>query len=71
MKLSVSLVSEDVAFLDAYARSHAIPSRSAAVHEAIRMLRMSELDDAYGSAFSEWTEGGEADLWDATTGDGL
>jgi len=71
MKVSVSLPAEDVAFLDAYASAHAIPSRSAAVHQAIRALRLGDLDDAYGNAWKEWSESGEADLWEATAGDGL
>jgi Arc/MetJ-type ribon-helix-helix transcriptional regulator len=69
MKLSVSLVEEDVAFIDEYARSHAAPSRSAVVHEAVELLRASQLSDAYAAAWDEWA--GEADLWDATVGDGL
>ena len=71
MKLSVSLATEDVEFLDAYARAHAIPSRSAAVHEAIRALRLRDLDAAYGAAWDEWSGSGEAEVWDTTTGDGL
>lgn len=71
MKLSVSLASEDVEFLDAYARAHEIPSRSAAVHQAIRALRLRDLDDAYGAAFSEWSGSNDAESWDATAGDGL
>ena len=50
MKVSVSLRSEDVAFLDAYAGEHELPSRSAAVQAAIRALRLGDLRDAYGDA---------------------
>ena len=71
MKVSVSLPAEDVEFLDAYAAAHAISSRSGALHEAIRILRLSQLDDAYAAAFSEWERSGDADLWDATAGDGV
>jgi Arc/MetJ-type ribon-helix-helix transcriptional regulator len=71
MKISVSLSGEDMAFLDAYASAHAIPSRSAVVQQAIRALRLGDLDDAYGKAWEEWSESGEADLWEATAGDGL
>ena len=50
MKLSVSLPEEDVAALDAYARAAGLPSRSAALHHAIRLLRqagvMAQLDAA-------------------------
>jgi Arc/MetJ-type ribon-helix-helix transcriptional regulator len=71
MKVSVSLRGEDVEFLDAYAAAHEFPSRSAVLQQAIRVLRMSELADDYGAAWSEWSEGGEAERWEPTTGDGL
>jgi Arc/MetJ-type ribon-helix-helix transcriptional regulator len=71
MKVSVSLPGEDVAFLDAYASAHAFPSRSAVVQQAIRALRLGDLDEAYGKAWEEWSESGEADLWEATAGDGV
>jgi len=71
VKLSVSLPDEDVEFLDAYAKAHAIESRSAAVHKALGLLRASELEAAYTEAFEEWGASGEAELWDVTVGDGL
>jgi Arc/MetJ-type ribon-helix-helix transcriptional regulator len=71
MKLSVSLPDEDVEFLDAYAGTHGIESRSAAVHKAVGLLRASELEAAYEAAFDEWTASGEAELWEFTVGDGL
>ncbi len=71
MKVSVSLPDEDVEFLDAYARSKGIESRSAAVHKAVRLLRASELGAAYEDAWQEWTDSGAADEWDAVVGDGL
>jgi Arc/MetJ-type ribon-helix-helix transcriptional regulator len=71
MKVSVSLPSEDVEFLDAYASAHAFPSRSAVLQQAIRVLRLSDLDDAYGAAWAEWDEGGDAAAWDVTSGDGV
>lgn len=71
MKVSVSLPTEDVEFLDAYAAAHAFSSRSAALQQAIRVLRLSELNDAYGAAFMEWEQSGEAERWDTTTGDAL
>ncbi|MDW5596335.1 ribbon-helix-helix domain-containing protein [Conexibacter stalactiti] len=71
MKLSVSLPDDDVRFLDEYAATHAFPSRSAALQQAIRALRLSELNDAYGAAWQEWEEGGDAEAWESTTGDGL
>lgn len=71
MKLSVSLPDEDIAFLDSYAAAQGITSRSAALHEAVRLLRASELGPAYEAAWDEWAQGGDAEAWDATSGDGL
>jgi Arc/MetJ-type ribon-helix-helix transcriptional regulator len=71
MKVSVSLPDEDIDFLDGYARERGIESRSAALHRAIRLLRASQLESAYADAWQEWTESGDAEAWDVTTGDGL
>lgn len=71
MKLSVSLPDEDVEFLDEYARTQGYRSRSAVLHRALRLLRSSELGDAYTEAWGEWAESDESDLWRSTTGDGL
>ncbi len=70
MKVSVSLPDEDVEFLDAYASTRGVGSRSAAVHRAIRLLRASELGAAYEEAWAEWDRV-DGDLWDTTVGDGL
>lgn len=71
MKVSISLPDEDVEFLDRYAREHGVGSRSAAVHRAVRLLRSSQLGADYAAAWREWSEGGEALLWDAVVGDGV
>jgi Arc/MetJ-type ribon-helix-helix transcriptional regulator len=71
MKLSVSIPGEDVEFLDAYAEAHALSSRSAVVHQAIRVLRREQLPDAYAEAWEEWDAAGEGELWDRASGDGL
>ncbi|HVU62108.1 MAG TPA: ribbon-helix-helix domain-containing protein [Mycobacteriales bacterium] len=71
MKLSVSLPDEDVEFLDAYAESQGVRSRSAAVHRAVRLLRASELGVQYDAAFREWDESGEGVVWEDVVGDGL
>ena len=47
MKVSVSLPEEDVEFLDSYARTQGIESRSAALHKAVGLLRASQLATAY------------------------
>jgi Arc/MetJ-type ribon-helix-helix transcriptional regulator len=69
--LSVSIPDEDVEFLDAYAASTGLATRSAVLHTAIRLLRASESGPAYEDAFVEWEDGGDAALWDATAADGL
>lgn len=71
MKVSVSLPEEDVAFLDAYARARGIPSRSAALRRAIRMLRTSELAGHYAEAWEEWADRGDGEGWEVTVADGL
>ncbi|MCE2460844.1 MAG: ribbon-helix-helix protein, CopG family [Pseudomonadales bacterium] len=70
MKLSISLPAEEIAFLDGYARSQGIKSRSGVIRAALRQLRMSELVDDYASA---WAESDDEDdrLWDRSSSDGL
>ena len=70
MKLSISLPAEEVGFLDAYARSRGIRSRSGVIQAALRLLRTSQLADDYASAWAEWPEE-DAGTWDRTTGDGV
>jgi Arc/MetJ-type ribon-helix-helix transcriptional regulator len=71
MKLSVSLPDADVEYLDEYARTQRLESRSAALHRAVRLLRASELGAAYEEAWTEWVETGEDDVWDVAVDDGL
>lgn len=71
MKLSVSLSDADVALLDDYARTAGLPSRSAAVQHAVRLLRHADLDADYAAAWDEWDASGDRDAWTSTTGDGL
>jgi antitoxin MazE9 len=71
MKLSVSLSDTDVRFLDTYAKAHGLASRSAAVSQAVRALRDSELGAAYEEAFAEWDESDDAAIWDRAAADGL
>ena len=71
MKISVSLPDEDVAFLDAYADTQGIASRSAVLHKAVRVLRATELGAAYEAAWDDWATTGEAEAWEATVTDGL
>ena len=71
MKVSVSLPEEDVEFLDGYAQSHGIESRSAVLHKAIRLLRTGGLGEAYADAWQDWDESGAAEGWESTSADGL
>jgi len=71
MKLSISLPDEDVAVLDEYARASGLRSRSAAVQQAIRLLRHPDLEDDYAAAWEEWESSGERAAWETTTADGL
>ena len=71
MKVSVSLPDEDVEFLDKYAAAEGLPSRSAVLHKAVRLLRGTELASAYEDAFANWADSDDAVDWDATVGDNL
>lgn len=71
MKVSVSLPEEDVAYLDTYAESRGLESRSAALRTAVRLLRASELGAAYEDAWSEWDDSGDGAVWDEASSDGL
>jgi hypothetical protein len=71
MKLSVSLSEDDVRVLDAYVERAGLPSRSAAVQRAIRMLRYPALEKDYGDAWAEWSSAGDIDVWEDVSDDGL
>ena len=71
MKLSVSLPDEDVAVLDEFARAAGLPSRSAAVHHAVRMLRLRELEQDYEAAWNEWEASGDHAAWSVTLTEGI
>lgn len=71
MKLSVSLPDEDVAILDEYARTMGLPSRSAAVQHAVRMLRLPHLEQDYETAWQEWEASGDQAAWSAAAADGI
>jgi len=67
----VSLPDEDVGFVDEYMARTGSSSRSAAIHEAIALLRNASLEDAYLVAWEEWESDGEADVWEVAVGDGV
>ncbi|WP_029117746.1 ribbon-helix-helix domain-containing protein [Mycobacterium sp. URHB0044] len=71
MKLSVSLSDEDVEVLDHYVERVGLPSRSAGVQRAIRMLRFPALENDYDEAWSEFASAGDEETWDKAASDGL
>jgi Arc/MetJ-type ribon-helix-helix transcriptional regulator len=71
MKVSVSLPEDDVEFLDAYARDQGMESRSAAVHQAVGLLRTAQLASAYEDAWQSWDASDDAEAWEPTIADGL
>lgn len=71
MKLSISVSAAEVALLDDYIRSAGLPSRSAAVQQAIRLLRHIDLEQNYADAWAEWESSGDRAAWEGTVGDGL
>jgi Arc/MetJ-type ribon-helix-helix transcriptional regulator len=70
MKVSISLPGEDVRFLDAYAQEQGLDSRSAAIHRAVRLLRVTELGAAYQDAWLQW-ERSDAEAWEPVAADGM
>lgn len=71
MKVSVSLPEDDVAFVDEYATRSGAASRSSVLHQAIKLLRMSELEQAYAEAWREWDADQDTALWEAAVADGI
>ena len=69
VKLSVSIDEDQVAFIDQYAASHDVGSRSAVIQRALTLLRANELRDSYIEAFREWSDE-DRELWDSTLTDG-
>lgn len=70
----MSLPDDDGELLGRDAAEHGMGSRSAALHRAVRPLRAGELGPAYERAWADWVDwagGGDRDLWETTTADGL
>lgn len=65
----MSLSEDDLAFLDEYATNRGVASRSAALQQAVALLRAHELSDSYAEAWTEWEP--ESQAWEATVADGL
>lgn len=71
MKVRLSLPSSDIEFLDEYAAAQGIGSRSAVVHEAVRLLRAVDLSKEYEAAWRDGQRSQDETAWDATVSDGL
>ena len=71
MKLSVSIPEQDVQFIDAYAATHGLETRSGVVQRALTLLRTADLGDDYAAAWAEWESSGEAEIWEAVIADGI
>jgi Arc/MetJ-type ribon-helix-helix transcriptional regulator len=70
VKLSISLSDADVAALDEHVRAAGLPSRSAALQRAVRLLTQEQLEQDYAAAWSEWDESGDREAWQGVRTDG-
>jgi Arc/MetJ-type ribon-helix-helix transcriptional regulator len=71
VKISVSLPDDDLAFVDEYAARTGAGSRSSVIHQAIGLLRLSELEESYAETWREWDASEDARLWRAIVADGI
>jgi len=71
MKVSISLPEKDVDFLDEYARTRRMKSRSAVVRKAVKLLQTEQLGDDYAAAWAEWAAADDSAGWERTTDHGL
>lgn len=71
MKVSISLPEKEVDFLDEYARTRRMKSRSAVVRKAVKLLQAEKLEDDYAAAWAEWAAADDSVDWERTTDHGL
>lgn len=69
-KISISLQDEALTALDQFIADKNLPSRSAAIQEAIAMMTSTNLQNAYAQAFTEWNDE-QAEDWDTVSSDGI
>ncbi|MDO9398182.1 MAG: antitoxin [Herbiconiux sp.] len=69
-KLSVSLSSSDLEFIDELARSRS-GNRSAAIHDLVRIARERAAVRDYALANDEWIASGDSRAWEASEVDGV
>ncbi|UPU88594.1 ribbon-helix-helix domain-containing protein [Demequina sp. TMPB413] len=67
MKLSISLTDDDVALIDQFAAAGDYPSRSAVIQHALARLRAQGLHGDYADAWTEFSDGGDAGRWEASS----
>lgn len=65
-KLSISIPSSSLDFVEKYRKAHALKSRSHVIETAINVLRERELEAAYRDASREYDP-----AWEVTNSDGL
>lgn len=70
-KISMSIDSSLVQFIESYQSKHHLSSRSEVMTEALNLLRQQDLREQYRAAMIEWCESEDAALWENTVGDGL
>ncbi len=71
MKLSVSIPEQDVEFIDTYASTHGVGTRSGVGQRALSLLRTADLGEDYAAAWSEWESSTDAALWESVAADGV
>lgn len=70
-KISVSVPTSLVQFLERYQLEHGLKTKSSVVERALQALREQELEREYAAAAREQHETGEAEDWEITAGDGM
>ena len=58
-------------FIDNYARTQRIASRSAVVRRAVELLRRVDLGHDYTAAWAEWTGSDDSSDWERVADDGI
>ena len=69
MKITIDLPSDDLEFLDAYAKRQGYDTRSDVLHRAVALLATTELSPDYESAWNDWNRSGESDVWSSSADD--
>ena len=70
-RFSISLPQDIAHFVETYQQEKGVKSRSEVIEKALKLLREKELGQAYRAAGQEWLSSEDAELWEATSADGL